>query len=364
MMHAIHSKQSSIIIAEHETLPRIVYVGKRLTSDIDPSMLSVALQSAVPQGGIDESAQLTIVPSYSEPTFMNPAIKMHSEGLRWAPQWQLQENEASDTHVLYRLSDTKSGLMVAWRLEVDSDTNVFFLNICLENKGAKAITIDQFLSTLPVPYTFNNVTSFTGRWIHEFQPQHQPTIFGSLEFTNLRGRSSHDHFPGLVVSESNVDSNDGECLAFHLGWSGNHIQRVEKSQNGLCQYQAGIAFMPGEMILLPGESFQAAPLYFTHSRSGFAGIGENFQPFVRNRIIKFPSAMERPVHINTWEALYFNHDQTELDSLAVAAEAVGAERYVLDDGWFLGRRDDTAGLGDWVIDETVYPNGLHPLKAT
>jgi alpha-galactosidase len=34
---------------------------------------------------------------------------------------------------------------------------------------------------------------------------------------------------------------------------------------------------------------------------------------------------------------------------------------VLDDGWFQGRRDDTAGLGDWWVDEDVWPQGLGPL---
>ena len=41
--------------------------------------------------------------------------------------------------------------------------------------------------------------------------------------------------------------------------------------------------------------------------------------------------------------------------------SVGVERFVLDDGWFRHRRDDTAGLGDWYVDEGVWPDGLHPL---
>ena len=363
-MRAIHSNNTSIIMSEHDSVPCIVYIGKRLKNNLDSGQFTTILHNAIPQGGMDESVKITIAPSFSEPTFMNPALKIHSDGQFWAPQWQVMESEASDEQISYRLSDKKSGLIFVWQLQVDSGTNVFTVNIGLENKGDSTLTIDQMLSTVPLTQKLNQITSFTGRWIHEFQPQHQPIPFGSVDFTNWRGRSSHDHFPGLIIGERNIDHQHGDCIAFHLGWSGNHTQRVEKSQNGLCQYQAGIAFMPGELSLKPGETFQAAALYFTYSQTGYAGIGESFQPFVRQHILNMPSDMPRPVHINTWEALYFNHDQSELDSLAAAAEEVGAERFVLDDGWFLGRRDDTAGLGDWRIDETIYPNGLHPLKAT
>jgi alpha-galactosidase len=363
-MRIIHSETTSIVLSEEQSVPRITYVGARLNEAFNESELNLSLLKALPQGGMDVRPHINIASSFADPTFMNPAIKIHREGLLWAPQWQLVENEATESEVQYRLLDAKSGLYLIWTLEVDVSTNVFSFNACIENKSSESIELVQWLTTLPIPMSLNNVTSFTGRWIQEFQPQHQKLTNGSIEFTNWRGRTSHDHFPGSIVSEEHTDNTHGECLAFHLGWSGNHQQRFERSQNGLSQYQAGIALMPGEVILQPGEKYEAATLYVTHSRSGFSGVAQNFQPFVRNHILNFPADTSRPVHINTWEALYFNHDQQELDSLAAAAEDCGAERYVLDDGWFLGRRDDTAGLGDWVVDESIYPNGLHPLKAT
>ena len=69
----------------------------------------------------------------------------------------------------------------------------------------------------------------------------------------------------------------------------------------------------------------------------------------------------RPVMVNTWEAAYFDHDLDRLGDLARAAAEVGVERFVLDDGWFRGRRHDRAGLGDWTVDPAVWPQGLHPL---
>ncbi|MBB2488261.1 alpha-galactosidase, partial [Mitsuaria sp. WAJ17] len=69
----------------------------------------------------------------------------------------------------------------------------------------------------------------------------------------------------------------------------------------------------------------------------------------------------RPVHLNSWEACYFNHDATRIEALAKAGAEVGIERFVLDDGWFTGRRHDRAGLGDWFPDPLTYPDGLAPL---
>ncbi len=69
----------------------------------------------------------------------------------------------------------------------------------------------------------------------------------------------------------------------------------------------------------------------------------------------------RPVHANSWEACYFDHDEERVVALAQACAALGIERFVLDDGWFRGRNDDRAGLGDWTSDPAKYPSGLEPL---
>ncbi|BAS10839.1 alpha-galactosidase [Arthrobacter sp. Hiyo4] len=65
--------------------------------------------------------------------------------------------------------------------------------------------------------------------------------------------------------------------------------------------------------------------------------------------------------LNTWEAVYFDHNLSTLIELADSAAELGVERFVLDDGWFRGRRDDHAGLGDWYVDESLWPDGLTPL---
>ncbi len=362
-MRALSTQSSTLLIDDNASVPTIIYFGPLLSQPITEQVLSLT-KAAIPQGGLDIVPEISIASTHADASFMNPALKIHCGSTLWAPQWQLRENEASENEICFRLTDRKTGLTLNWCVLADHTNDVFTINTSIENKGDHPIELAQWLTTLPISRSFDTVTSFSGRWIQEFQPQHYSVPLGSLEFTNLKGRTSHDHFPGLLLSQGTPSNFSGDVIGCHLGWSGNHQQRIESSQNGLQQYQAGVALIPGEVVLSPGNLFEAAPLYFTHSTTGLAGIGANFQRFVRANILKFPEDKPRPVHINTWEALYFNHNQSDLDSLAEAGKAIGAERYVLDDGWFLGRRDDTAGLGDWVIDESVYPNALNPLKAT
>lgn len=363
-MRYLHTAHSTIILREDRPCPVIAYIGPRLENDAETEALLMLMQPAIAQGGIDEQPFVSIAPSFADPTLMNPAIRMHQDRTGWAPQWQLSRSRADDEQIEYTLTDPNTGVEVDWHLRAHAATDVFTIDVSVRNTGRDIVALEQWLTTLPVPASMTRATTFTGRWIQEFQPQHHAIDFGTLEFTNFKGRTSHDHFPGLILSAANRTEQDGHCLGIHLGWSGNHTQRVEKNQNGLTQYQAGVALMPGEISLESGQSFSAPTLYATFSERGLAGVAEHFQPFVREVLLDLPQDRPRPVHINTWEALYFNHQQKELDALAQAANEVGAERYVLDDGWFPARRDDTAGLGDWVIDSEVYPDGFRPLVKT
>ena len=363
-MRLLHSDNSSIVILTQAGQPCIRYIGPRLASTVPESELRCILSEPLPNGALDDRPQISVASTYADPTFMEPALKILCQGRHWAPQFQLQDESGSAEHIEYRLLDPKTGLLLVWRLGVCAENDVFTLDCQFENTGADPIAIVQWLTTLPIPKAMSAVKAFTGRWVHEFQPQDCSIPLGVLEFKNIKGRSSHDHFPGLLIADAQLNEHSGSCFGFHLGWSGNHCQRVERSQNGLTQYQAGIELMPGELELTPGGRFQAAPLYFTHTEQGLGGIAQNFQGFVRAEILSFPSDRPRPVHINTWEAIYFDHRQSELDALAAAAQDCGIERFVLDDGWFTARRNDRAGLGDWVVDTEVYPDGLHPLKDT
>lgn len=356
----LDSKASTLLIEVNAEAPLIRYWGARLGADPEPELWCPAL----PQAGQDELRHLSIAPTLADGTFLEPALRAHFKGVGWAPQWRVQATEHNQSQIRFNLSSSDQRYKLCWQVTLDAEADVLLFDVSIENQSQSCLALEQWLTTLPIPRQFGEVLHFTGRWVQEFQPNRLPLAIGSLEFTNLKGRTSHDHFPGILIGEPGFSARQGEVIAFHLGWSGNHRLRIERSQSGLTQFQAGTHLLPGEMGLEPGETFTAPTLYATRSNKGFNSIGHNFQRFVRRQLLDWPVQKPRPVHINTWEAIYFDHTQQALDDLAKAATDVGAERYVLDDGWFLGRRNDSAGLGDWTVDTRIYPEKLHPLAAT
>ena len=121
----------------------------------------------------------------------------------------------------------------------------------------------------------------------------------------------------------------------------------------------GELLLSGEIILAEGESYATPWVYLAAARAGLDDLSAQFHGYLRS--LPAHPRSPRPVNLNVWEAVYFRHDLGKLTALADAAAGLGVERFVLDDGWFAGRRSDQAGLGDWWVDENVWPGGLHRL---
>jgi alpha-galactosidase len=150
----------------------------------------------------------------------------------------------------------------------------------------------------------------------------------------------------------------GEVWGVHVAWSGDHRHYVERLSTGAQVVGGGELLLPGEVRLGAGESYSSPWVYAAYG-DGLDAQASRFHRYLRARDTH--PARPRPVTLNVWEAVYFDHDLARLTDLAERAAALGVERYVLDDGWFRHRRNDRAGLGDWYVDETVWPDGLSPL---
>jgi len=202
------------------------------------------------------------------------------------------------------------------------------------------------------------VLDLTGRHMRERIPQRHAFTLGTHLREGRRGRTGTDASLLLAAGEPGFGFRRGEVWAVHVAWSGNHRTLAEALPDGRRVLGGGELLLPGEVRLAAGATYTSPWLHAAHG-DGLDAVTARFHTFLRAR----PShpRTPRPVTLNTWEAVYFDHDLDRLTALADLGARVGVERFVLDDGWFRGRRDDTAGLGDWYVDEAVWPQGLTPL---
>lgn len=202
-------------------------------------------------------------------------------------------------------------------------------------------------------------TTFTGAWAREMHKNVMEVKAGKLVNSSYAGVSSNRANPYVMLSEAAATEDTGNCYGFNLIYSGNHYSCVEKSEHGLIRFVNGINPQSFSYILDPGESFTAPCAVMSFSSEGFNGLSRNMHDFIRNFILPERFAGKRkPVLLNSWEAAYFNISEKKLLGLAKSAAKAGIELFVVDDGWFGDRSDDTKALGDWHVNRDKFPSGL------
>lgn len=159
-----------------------------------------------------------------------------------------------------------------------------------------------------------------------------------------------------------ADEHHGDVYGFSLVYSGNFLAQVEVDQFSTARLSMGINPFDFSWLLEPGESFQTPEVVMVHSSHGLGEMSRTFHRLYRSRLMRGAwRDKPRPILINNWEATYFQFTADKIERLAKAAAEVGIELFVLDDGWFGKRDDDTTSLGDWFVDKTKLPNGLADL---
>lgn len=363
----LHSKNTSLVLQCCKRVPELVYWGKKISEKTSVAMLATLREQHNCAGGPAQPAPLSLTPLLGQGYTAHPGLCLHSEdniNPVWSTAPEVREIISNQANACTIISeDITRQITLVHKLELDQNTDVLTLSTTITNKRSTSMTVDWCAAAaLPLPSHINNIMGFEGRWSQEFQTHRLCQHHGAYVRENRRGRTSHDSFPGLILHEEHTNENQGEAYGFHLGWSGNHRLMAEKNVNGQTVVQLGELLLPGEITLLPGETYQSPVLYASFSHHGFTTLSQQFHEYVRNNILRPTTAQKpRPVHYNTWEAIYFNHDLDTLKTLANLAAEIGVERFVLDDGWFPGRNNDQAGLGDWQIDTEKYPEGLAPL---
>jgi alpha-galactosidase len=345
MPYRIDDKASTLVVEETETLPRVVYFGPRLP-DEDLAAFCGAARLDLNGGMLDSLAPLTICP-VGDGHFMGQPGLIASVLPRFvatvtAGAGCLSISARDDTQGLtYGAEFVLNGVLTA-RAWLESD---------------RPIRVDWFAApVLPVAPGQDEIIELSGRWVGEFHLDRQRFSPGARLREARQGRSGQENPPFALTSTPGATWERGEVTAFAYGWPGGHRMIAEELPCGRRQIQFGHAFGAHGT----GTRFQTATLTVARSAQGLNGTAVQMQAHVRDRLVPWvrPS---RPVHYNSWEAVYFQHDLPTLSDMAERAARIGAERFVLDDGWFGRRDDDTSSLGDWDIDRRKWPHGLTPL---
>ncbi|HKG49081.1 MAG TPA: alpha-galactosidase [Actinomycetales bacterium] len=326
--------------------------------------LALALVPDVAGSAFDEVTRPSIVPGEAEGWSGRPGLAGQRPGggpplrlLRTAPV-EVDARPDGGCELVVGLADEEAGVRIVVQLRLEA-SGVLRMRQVVTATAAQGWSLAGALSLLPVPSRAADALDTTGRWCRERSPQRGPVLHGARARESRRGRTGHDAPTVLVAGTAGFGFRHGEVWGAHVAWSGDQVHVLERLPEGHTLLGGGELLRPGEVELARGQSWTSPWTVFVWSDKGLDGLSARLHTFLRARP-NHPTS-PRPLVLNTWEAVYFDHDLARLLALAETAAGIGVERFVLDDGWFRGRRSDSAGLGDWTVDPEVWPKGLHPL---
>ena len=351
----------SVVIEASGGVPVIAHWGAALAADTDLASFQSSADRPIVHGDTDVVAPISLVPEHGSGFAGRPGLLGHrADGTDWAPRFSCETVEATSSTVRLVGVDVVAGLRLTSDVSLDA-SGTLLVDVELTNTGADAYDLGALTVSLPLPGQADELLTFIGRWTRELHPRRVAFDAGAVGAENRRGRTSHDHLPLLFAGTNGFGEQHGEVWGVHLAWSGNSTVLAECLADGRRYVQIGELLHPGEVVLAPGDSYRAPLVVAAYGGAGLTSASQALHRYVRARPGHPGPDRPRPVLLNTWEAVYFDHDVDRLKAFADAAAEVGIERFVLDDGWFGSRRDDRAGLGDWWVSPDLYPDGLAPL---
>lgn len=287
--------------------------------------------------------------------------RMQASGL---PHSYSEEESSSAKCLHIILQDATNRLELQLFYTVYEDCDVITRSACLLNRSDTFVTIERCMSAqLDLTEDYSEVTHFSGAWAREMHREQITLSSGKFVNSSYTGTSSNRANPFVILSPENTCETSGSCISCNLIYSGNHYEALEKDSYGKFRFVAGINPLSFSWQLAPGEAFYTPEAVLNFSADGFRGLSGQLHSFIREHIVRGVwKHKPRPVLLNSWEACYFKIDEKKLLQLAKAGKDAGIELFVMDDGWFLGRNNDTSSLGDWEPDPKKLPGGIASLS--
>ena len=362
MLHLSADGVSFVLGTGARGVPVVLHWGAALPDSALPALADTQWTAQM-NSALDAPSGPSVAASGADGWSGAPAFQWHADGVLPAAFTATTSQDGADT-VGIRLTEPRTGGVVDLRYRLHP-SGVLEAQAHLTNTGDGVLDVEALRLIVPIPDRAREVLDFSGAWSDERRQQRHRLQDGTWDRSNRRGRTGHDSVTLTAAGTPAFRFRTGEIWAMHLAWSGDSQALVQRLPEGAgpngAVLGAGELLVPGEIRLEPGESYSSPAVHFAWSDRGLDGVANRLHALART--FSAHPVGPRPVLLNSWEAVYFDHDLERLRPLVTESARLGIERFVLDDGWFLHRRSDTAGLGDWEVDPAVWPEGLQPLSA-
>ncbi len=299
--------------------------------------------------------------STSDFLFADALIQQGKTPLETLPSSYEENGEVQE--LIVTLKDQYYQIELQLHYAVFEKQNVITRSAKVINLSEETIVLNRLMSTqLDLSDSEWMMTSFHGAWAREMKKHSVMADGCRIVNESVCGTSSNRANPFVMLSRKTTTEDEGECYGLNLVYSGNHMESVETGAFGKLRFISGIHPETFQFHLEKNESFESPEAVMTYSHQGFNGMSQNMHRFVRECIVRGAWKNKvRPVLLNSWEACYFDINERKLVNLAKAGKEVGIELFVMDDGWFGLRDDDTQALGDWKANPKKLPQGIKGL---
>ncbi len=303
-------------------------------------------------------------PAYAGNKFIEPCLKLEfADGVRDAVL-VFDSSQVLGSELRIVLKDAFYPLCITLHYVLHEEFDLIERFVSIKNNADVPVQIDRLFSSqwhLPLhrQYRLNHLA---GAWLKETQIHRETLDIGSKILESRRIASSHQNNPwfALDCAEQAATENTGEVWFGALAWSGNWKLVAENTIYGTTRVSIGLNDWDFAIRLEAGTSFTSPSSLGGYSSTGFGTASRVLHRYVREVVLPHKHQV-RKVLYNSWEATFFDVNQTDQTALATMAAEIGVELFVLDDGWFHQRNSDKAALGDWWADQTKFPDGLNPL---
>ena len=271
--------------------------------------------------------------------------------LQGLPAVYASEEEAQTLEIL--MEDPVTGVKVVLLYGVLPAQDIITRSVSVKNESSGKIYLNKIESaSLDFLYGDYELLTFYGRHAMERNVQRVPVVHGTQKIGSVRGTSSHQYNPMMILAEKETTEDKGNCYAMSFVYSGCFQGEVLKDQLNQTRMMLGLQEEAFRYPLETGEMFQAPEVILSYSSEGMNRLSQNLHHCIRQHICRGKYKEEiRPILINSWEAAYFDFTGDTIYELAKAAKEVNIDMLVMDDGWFGKRDDDNSGLGDWFVNE-------------